>query len=50
MESYQLPLDVICDLNIVAMISGCSEDEILKCSKRIIKHALGKDVYKRFTF
>jgi len=32
------------------MISGIKEDEIMKFSKKIIKHALGKNIYKKFTF
>lgn len=34
----------------VSIVSGCQEENILKCAKKIIKHCLGKNVYKQFNF
>ncbi len=35
---------------LVSIISNYKEEDIMKTSKRIIKHCLGKEIYKRFNF
>jgi hypothetical protein len=34
----------------LAIIANVTEEEIMKTSKRLIKHCLGKEVYKKYTF
>lgn len=31
-------------------MTSCKEEDIIKVAKRIIKHSLGKEIYKKFTF
>lgn len=37
-------------LYIVSILSNNKEEDIMKAAKKIIKHCLGKEVYKKFTF
>lgn len=34
----------------ICIISGTKDDDVLKISQKIIKHCLGKQIYKQFTF
>ena len=34
----------------ICIISGTKEDDVMKISKKIIKHCLGKQIYKQFNF